>query len=66
MKNGRMNWLLEKVEFSSPCLVPSLYCSVCELKCATRYNIFLRSPRPLSTLGIGMVTLSAISIGRKI
>ena len=65
-KMDGMNLFLEKVEFSSPCLVPSLYCSVCELKCVTRYKIFLRSPPPLSTLGIGMVTLSPISIGRKI
>ena len=61
-----MNWFLGKVKFSSPCLVPSLYCSVCELKCVARYKIFLRSPRPLSMLGIGMVTLSPISIEHKI
>ena len=27
-----INWILEKEEFSSPCLVPSLYCSVSKLK----------------------------------
>ena len=52
-----MNWFLEKVEFSSPCLVLSLYCSVSALKCVTRHKIFLGSPRPLSTLGIGMIPI---------
>ena len=61
-----MNWFLEKVEFSSPCLVPSLYCSVSVLKCFSRHNIFLGTPPHLLTLGIAMVTLSPISIGRKI
>ena len=61
-----MNWFLEKVEFSSPCLVPSLYCSVYDLKCVTMHKISRGSPRPLLTRGINMVTLSPISIGRKI
>jgi hypothetical protein len=61
-----MNWFLEKVEFSSPCLVPSLYCSVSDLKCVTIHKISRGSPRPLLTRGINMVTLSPISIGRKI
>ena len=38
--------------------------SVSATKYVTRHNIFLESPRPLSSLGIGMVTLSSISIGR--
>jgi hypothetical protein len=61
-----MKLFLEKVEFSSPCLVPRLYCLMFEQKCVTRHKIFRRSPCPLSTLGSGMVTLSPISIGRKI
>jgi hypothetical protein len=63
--DGR-NWFPGKVEFSSPCLVPSLYCSVSEIKYVTKYIIFLVSPCPLSTLGIGMATLSPISFDRKI
>jgi hypothetical protein len=56
-KVDNMNWFLEKVEFSSPCLVLSLYYSVSALKCVTRHKIFLGSPRPLSTLGIGMIPI---------
>ena len=53
-----MNWFLGKVEFSSPCLVPNLYCWVSEIKYVIKHIIFLGSPCPLSTLGIGMATLS--------
>ena len=51
-----MNYFLEKVEFTSPCLVPSLYCSVSELKCFISHIISHGSPRLLSMLDIGMVT----------
>jgi len=54
-KVDRMNWFLEKVEFGSPCLIPSWYCSVYKLKCVTMYKIFRRSPRPLSTLCIDII-----------
>jgi hypothetical protein len=61
-----MNWFLGKVEFSSPCLVPSLYCWVSEIKYVTKHILLLESPRPLSTLGIDMATLSSILIQHKV
>ena len=38
MKSGRHDLVSRNVKFSIPCLAPSLYCSVSELKCVAIHN----------------------------